>query len=130
MNSSAERSSSTWAYVGAVWTGIALFDATQTVLVMHAEGMHHRWAMLFLSIFFSWLPWAISTPLVLRLGRRYPPVSLRPWWKWAVHGGACLAMCLSYAMWHAAFEWLLDPWINPAHPAYLHLLRTKFLNGL
>jgi two-component sensor histidine kinase len=130
MNCNAQRPVAAWAYFAAVWTGIALFDATQTVVVMHSEGMHHRWALLFVSTFFSWLPWAISTPLVVRLGRRYPPVSLRPWWKWAVHGGACLAMCLFYAMWHAAFERLLDPWIDMSHPAYLHLLRAKFLNGL
>ena len=80
MNGNAQRPMATWAYFAAVWTGIALFDATQTVVVMHAEGMHHRWAILFVSILFSWLPWAASTPFVLRLGRHYPPVSLSPCW--------------------------------------------------
>jgi two-component sensor histidine kinase len=130
MSGNLRRPSATWAYFAAVWTGIALFDATQTVVVMRAEGMHHRWATLFASIFLSWLPWAVSTPFVLRLGRRYPPVHLRPWWKWAVHGGACLAMCLFYATWHAGFERLLDPWMDMSHPAYLHIVRAKFLNGL
>src|SRR6202012_4122354 len=129
MNGGSQSSAKTWPYLAAVGTGIALFDATQTVVVMRSEGMHHAWTKLFVSIFFSWLPWAVSTPLVVRLGRRYPPLSLRPVSKWAIHASACVAMCLFYAAWPAAFERLLDPWMDNAHPAYWLIARGKFLNG-
>ena len=46
-----------WFWIAAIWCGIGLFDATQTVFVMRAEGMHHYWARLFLTLLLSWLPW-------------------------------------------------------------------------
>ena len=52
-----------WFWIAAIWSGIALFDATQTVFVMRAEGMHHAWAQLFVTLLLSWLPWALATPL-------------------------------------------------------------------
>jgi two-component system LytT family sensor kinase len=55
-----------WFWIAAIWCGIGLFDATQTVIVMRAEGMHHAWAGLFVTLLLSWLPWALATPLVLR----------------------------------------------------------------
>ena len=62
-------------WIASIWFGFALFDATQTVFVMHAEGMHHAWVRLFATTMLAWLPWALATPLVVRLGRRYPPVN-------------------------------------------------------
>jgi hypothetical protein len=71
-----------WFWIAAIWSGIALFDATQTVFVMRAEGMHHAWAQLFVTLLLSWLPWALATPLVLRLGRQYPPARWRRFSTW------------------------------------------------
>ncbi|HET9307942.1 MAG TPA: sensor histidine kinase, partial [Candidatus Sulfotelmatobacter sp.] len=66
-----------WFWIAAIWGGIGLFDASQTVFVMRAEGMHHYWTRLFLTVFVSWLPWMLATPVVLRLMRRYPPTQWR-----------------------------------------------------
>lgn len=123
------RTAVTWPYFAAVWMGLALFDATQTVVVMHSEGMHHAWGKLFITILFSWLPWAASTPVVLYLGRRFPPLR-PPWWTWVIHISACLGTCVAYAAWNAGFDWTLNPWLDNSHSAYLPLLRGKFLNGL
>ena len=38
-----------WFWIAAIWTVAGLFNATQTVLVMRAEGMHHAWAQLFVT---------------------------------------------------------------------------------
>jgi hypothetical protein len=59
-------------WIALFWLGIGLFDATQTVFAMRAEGMHHNWTALFATSLLSWIPWAIATPLVLRLQRRHP----------------------------------------------------------
>ena len=35
-----------WLWIALIWFGFGLIDATQTVLVMRAEGMHHAWVAL------------------------------------------------------------------------------------
>jgi uncharacterized membrane-anchored protein YhcB (DUF1043 family) len=120
-----------WFWIAAIWAGVGLFDATQTVFVMRAEGMHHNWPQLFVTLLFSWLPWALATPLVLRLGRQYPAAQWRRFSTWGVHLAACATIGLVYAAWLALMETLLNPWAlaPPAAPFVHHWLR-KFYNGL
>ena len=54
-----------WVWIASIWFGFGLFDATQTVLVMRSEGMHHAWTKLFVTLLLAWLPWALATPLVV-----------------------------------------------------------------
>ncbi len=116
-----------WTAFAAVWTGIAFFDATQTVFVMRSEGMHHAWARLFFTTLLSWVPWVVATPIILALARKYAPVrAVRPW---AVHIGACVTICFVYAFWNTIFQWLLNPYLEPAVP-FAVLLRIKFFSGL
>jgi two-component system LytT family sensor kinase len=119
-----------WKSVAAIWTGVALFDATQTVVSMRAEGMHHAWTELFLTQALSWLPLALATPLIFRLGSKYPPVQLRQWRMWSVHVTAWLSICLVNTAWIALLEWLLNPWLSPAGSTFLGLWSRKFYAGL
>jgi hypothetical protein len=99
-----------WFAIVGVWLGLGLFDALQTVVVMRSEGMHHAWLRLFAVTVASWLPWALATPLVLRLGRRLPPVGLRGVRTWPAHLAACLAIGAVFAAWKVGLEVLLDPY--------------------
>ncbi len=45
-----------WVWMAAIWLGLGLFDALQTVFVMRSERMHHAWLILFATVMFSWLP--------------------------------------------------------------------------
>jgi two-component system, LytTR family, sensor kinase len=58
-----------WLFLAELWSAGALIDASQTVLVMHAESRHHPWFPLFATDLVSWLPWALATPLISRLPR-------------------------------------------------------------
>jgi two-component sensor histidine kinase len=109
---------------------VGLFDATQTVFAMRAEGMHHAWRWLFLTLFVQWLPWALATPFVLRLGRRFPPTQLRPLSTWLRHLAACIAIDLAFSAWSATLEKLTNPYAEPAPGKFLHLLSGKFYGGL
>jgi len=114
-----------------IWGGIGLFDATQTVFVMRAEGMHHDWAGLFATLLFSWLPWMLATPLVLRLSRRYPPEHWNRFSTWGLHLAACATIGLVYSGWIAGWEELLNPYaLTPGPDPFLDLWRQKFSNGL
>src|SRR6202162_3051104 len=122
---------SRWLWIAAIWSGVGLFDATQTVLVMRSEGMHHAWARLFVTQLLVWLPWALATPLVLGLGRRYSPAQWRRFRTWGTHIGACAAIGLVFAVWSATLEELLNPWAKVSGPGpFVTLWLEKFYNGL
>jgi two-component system LytT family sensor kinase len=122
---------SQWLWIAAVWSSVGLFDATQNVFVMRAEGMHHFWGRLFVTLLISWLPWALATPLVLRLARRYPPTQLRPLSIWARHIAACVSIGFVFSAWTAALEVLLNPWAKvPGPGSFLQILSMRFYNGL
>lgn len=120
-----------WYRIALIWLSVGLFNATQTVFSMRAEGMHHNWGQLFVTTLLSWLPWAIATPLVLRLGREYTPAhwnALSTWW---IHLGTCAGIGLVSAFWNASLEILLDPWAQA--PDFLPLPRlwfVKFYGGI
>ncbi|HZW93842.1 MAG TPA: histidine kinase [Candidatus Eremiobacteraceae bacterium] len=120
-----------WFWIAAIWSGVGLFEATQTVFVMRAEGMHHYWLRLFFTILFSWLPWALATPLVLSLGRKHPATEWRRVSAWLAHLATCAAIGLVSAGWDAAWEVWLNPWaLSPAPESFAQLWLHKFDNGL
>jgi sensor histidine kinase YesM len=120
-----------WFWIALIWSGVGLFDATQTVFAMHAEGMHHAWIRLFLTLFLSWLPWALATPAVVQLSRKYPPGKTTPISAWLLHLGASISIGLISAALTAGLELLLDPWAISSPPSpFFALLFKKFYNGL
>jgi len=129
MESASTHQFSRWSWIALLWSGIGLFDATQTVIVMRAEGMHHAWPQLFATALFSWLPWALATPVVMYLARRFPAVRLKPWTTWLVHLLAAAAINLVYSAWRAAMEVALNPWANPNGPGSFTSLWSVYFNN-
>jgi len=120
-----------WFWIASIWLGVGLFDATQTVVVMRAEGMHHAWTELFVTLTLSWLPWALATPLVLRLGRRYPPVAWKPASTWLTHLAACVAVGAVSVAWSAWLEVMLNPWAKSPGPGpFRQIWFDRFYSGL
>src|SRR5712692_3726634 len=127
----AVRKSSQWFWIALIWSAVGLFDATQNVFVMRAEGMHHAWLRLFVRLFIAWLPWALATPVVLFLGRRFPPTRFRPISTWGIHLAACGTIGLVYSAWVGGLDTILNPWLSPPPPGqFLHFWLDKFYNGL
>jgi hypothetical protein len=114
MNATMSNRSRQWFWIAAIWGGVGLFDATQNVFGMRAEGMHHSWDHLFIVLALAWVPWALVTPFVIELGRRYRPVSLKPASTWVVHLGALIVIAAIAAAWVALLEVLLQPWAPDA----------------
>lgn len=130
-NTTTGASSSRWIWIAAIWFGVGLFDATQTVFTMRAAGMHHAWIRLFFTLLFAWAPLALATPVILNLARKFPP--LRPWAfsTWLIHMSACCTLCLVSSAWTAGFERALNPWADPSGPgAYGDRLLFRFFSGL
>jgi two-component system LytT family sensor kinase len=106
-----------WYWIAGLWAGLGILGATQDVFAMRFEGMHHSWVKLFFTRTFVWLPWALATPLVIRLGRKFPVAWKPPQW-WLIHLGAVIAISLVASAWETALEVLLQPWMPDfeAHP--------------
>jgi two-component system, LytTR family, sensor kinase len=119
--------SSRWRWIAAIWLAGALFDASQTVFMMHAEGRHHPWLPLFGVELVSWLPWALATPLVIALARRHPigrRMSVRAV---AVHLAAFAAIGAVTEAWSATLQVLFNPWGNKHWPTFLDTWSTTFI---
>jgi two-component sensor histidine kinase len=104
-----ERSFS-WGWIALLWAGLGIFDATQNVFGMLQAEMHHSWARLFLVLTFNWLPWALATPLVVHLGRRFP-ISWSSVRSWALHVSAVVTIDVVSAAWGSVLELLMQPWL-------------------
>jgi len=125
---SAGRSrSSLWLWSAAIWGAGGLFDAIQTVLIMHAEGRHTPWLPLFLTELASWLPWALATPFIVTLARRFPiarQINVRAV---AVHLAAFAAITAVSETWTTVLQVAFNPWGNRKWPTFVDTWSTNLL---
>lgn len=99
-----------WFWIAFLWLAFAIVNATQIVGGMRAMGMQHAWSRLFLTIVLSWMVWALATPIVLRIGGRFPPQEWKRVRTWLIHLGTCLAIGVAYSLWTAWLQIRLQPW--------------------
>ena len=116
-----------WRWIAAIWFAGGLFDASQTVLIMHAEGKHHAWLPLFGIELVSWLPWALATALVIRLARSHPIVRGMSVRTVAVHLAAFAAISAVAEAWSAVLQVLFNPWGNRHWPTFVDTWSTTLL---
>jgi two-component system, LytTR family, sensor kinase len=99
-----------WIWIAAIWCAGALFDASQTLLTMHAVGVGKAWLRPFLIVFVSWLPWAVATPFVIELARRWPIVRGEIFKAMSLHLAAFAAISVTAEAWSALLGVIFDPW--------------------
>jgi two-component system, LytTR family, sensor kinase len=116
-----------WLWIAASWSACGLFDASQTVLIMHAEGRHHPWLPLFGTELAGWLPWALATPLVVGLARRYPVNRGINVQTPATHLAAFAALSAVAEAWSAWLQVLFNPWGNRKWPTFVDTFSTTLL---
>lgn len=119
--------SSSWLWIAAIWGAGALFDAIQSVLVMYTEGRHHPWPALFVTEFASWLPWALATPFVVALARRYPITREVTARTVGAHLAAFAAITAVSETWSTALQMLFNPWGNRKWPTFVDTWSTNLL---
>jgi two-component system, LytTR family, sensor kinase len=118
-------------WIALTWLSFGLVDAMQTVFVMRAEGMHHAWGKLFLTSVLSWLPWALATPVIMRLGQRFAPVKSSSIVTWLAHFAGFAAIALASSAWLAWLDSLLNPFAYVSGPGrFGYLLFDRFYNGI
>jgi two-component system, LytTR family, sensor kinase len=116
-----------WRWIAAIWFAGGLFDASQTVLIMHAEGRHHPWLPLFGTELVSWLPWVLTTPLIVRLARQHPIVGGVSVRTVGVHLAAFAAISAVAEAWSAMLQVIFNPWGNRHWPTFVDTWSTTLL---
>jgi uncharacterized membrane protein/two-component sensor histidine kinase len=118
---------SRWFQIGGIWCAYGLFAASQAVLTARAEGKHHPLPPLFATEFVSWLPWALATPLVAGLARRYPlnqGVKARAI---AVHLLAFVLLSIVTELLSASLQVAFNPWGNRKWPTFVDTFGTTLI---
>ena len=118
--------STRWRWIVAMWIAGALFEAAQSVLFMRAIGRQHAW-LIFATEVASWIPWALATPLVIGLARRYEVIRTRTVLATVVHVVAFAAITLLAETWFAVLQVLFNPWDYPQQPTFTDTWRTSLL---
>jgi sensor histidine kinase YesM len=116
-----------WRWIAAIWLACGLFDASQTVLIMHAEGRHHPWPPLFGTELASWLPWALATPFIVGLARQYPVTRGMSMRTIAAHLGAFTALTVVTESWSAWLQVLINPWGSRHWPTFVDTFSTTLV---
>jgi two-component system, LytTR family, sensor kinase len=119
--------STRWRWIAAIWSIAGLFDASQTVLIMHAEGGHHPWPPLFGTELASWLPWALATPLVVNLARQHPINRGMSGRTVGIHLAAFAAVSAVAEAWSAELQVLFNPWGHRQSPTFVDTWSTMLL---
>jgi two-component system, LytTR family, sensor kinase len=122
------RRSSRWLWIAAMWCVGGLFEASQSVLIMRfAEGRRHSWLPLFGTELATWLPWALATPWVISLARRYPIIRGTTVRSVAMHLIAFATISAITEAWSAALQVLFNPWGNRRLPTFWDTWSTTLL---
>jgi len=115
----ADRRASRWLSIAAIWCAGGIFDATQTVLIMRAEGRHGSWPPLFGTELALWLPWALATPFISRLARRHALTRALTIRSVAVHLAVFISLSVVTEAWSALLQVLFNPWGNKRWPTFV-----------
>jgi two-component system LytT family sensor kinase len=118
--------STRWLWIAGMWGAGALFEAGQSVLFMRAIGKEHAW-LIFGTELASWLPWALATPLVIGLARRYDIIRSATIQAMSVHFAAFATISLVAEAWFAELQVLFNPWDYPQQPTLMDTWRTSLL---
>jgi two-component system, LytTR family, sensor kinase len=114
-----------WLKIAAIWFGVGLIDISM-VYVMRAQGAHLAWARFSATVILSWLPWALATPFVFGLGRRYPPFRVTTLPAICAHVGTVAVIGIIFAAWSAFLEIVLNPLAQPQPPGpFTDLWRSR-----
>jgi two-component system LytT family sensor kinase len=117
-----------WRWIAALWCAGGLFEASQAVLIMRfAEGRSYAWLPLFVTELAAWLPWALATPWIISLARRYPIIRGTSVRTVAVHLAACATIGVVAEAWSTQLHRLARSWVGREPPTFWDAWGTTLL---
>lgn len=121
----ADKKLNPWAVVG-LWTIPALLSTLETMMFSRLANRPTPLWIAFVAEAPQWYGWALLTPLIVRLGERFPlrmPPRVR---NVAMHALASVSCSLLVAMADAA----VNMWLRPTRAGFVATTRNWFLSGL
>jgi two-component system, LytTR family, sensor kinase len=98
------------AAVFGIWTFFGVLTATQVYVGLRSEGMNHSFGRLLAWQLSNWSIWALFTPVILRLGGRFP-VTRAAWPRRVLtHLLFCALLAAVHAALHNYLTVLIRPW--------------------
>ena len=125
-DSPTDARSTRWLWIAAIWCAGGLFDASQTVLFMHALGKQHAW-LIFGTELLTWLPWVLATPFVISLAQRHALFRGTTIATAAIHLAAFTIISLVAEAWFSMLQMLFNPWGYSQRPTFVDAWRTSLL---
>ena len=94
---------------------------------MFAEGNHHPWPPLFATELAGWLPWALATPLIINMARRFPLIRDLRLKSVVLHLAAFLIFSALAEAWSAWLQVLVNPWGHKTPQTFFGTWSTTLL---
>jgi two-component system, LytTR family, sensor kinase len=107
-----KRALRAWIAVWCGWTALALFFAVSASLTYLSTGRPANWTLSIERSLIEWWLWALLTPAIVWLARRFPMDRRRLWRHGSIHlaAGIVIAFVKTQAE-RAAFAWLTGFWM-------------------
>ena len=129
MEPSAKPRSTSWAWIAAIWGLGAVFDAAQSIFIMHAASGAH-WFLPFVIYSLTWLPWALATPFIIKLARRWP-IARGVILKGAgAHLLTLISMCVLAETWSSLLLVGFNPWHRNPPPQFASTWTVLFFDQI
>jgi two-component system, LytTR family, sensor kinase len=120
--------STRWLWIAAIWSAGALVDAIQSVLHMQAAQRHLPWLPIFGTSLASWLPWALATPFIIGLARKYPIGRGVKVGAVAIHLAAFAAITAVSETWYTVLQIQFNPFEERRWPTFAGTWGTLVLD--
>lgn len=106
-----------WAGIFGLWSILGFLYASQLYLGLLHEGMSHSfWRITIWQVVGCWLPWAIVTPPILWLGKRFPVEKSSLSRSLSVHFAACLLIAVLHTVWFTYLTIEMRPFDEMSKP--------------
>ena len=104
-----------WLFIIGFWTFFGALNGSQLYIGIRAEGTSAPFRQVFAWQMLGWIPWALLTPAVLWLGRRFPLERPRLARSLAVHAAAFVVFYAIHSAIFAVANMLYSPFYRPPY---------------
>ena len=116
-----------WLFIIGFWTFFGAINGSQLYIGIRSEGTSAPFGQVFAWQMLGWVPWALLTPIVLWLGRRFPLERPKLARNLAVHAVACALIYVVHSAIFTVANILLSPFYSEPRP-FLEMFSGRLMS--